>query len=388
VPIAVKDNLAVAGEAMRLGTRATSDAPQPADHPTVARLRAAGAVVVGLTHVPELCIWPYTESALGTARNPWNPERTAGGSSGGSAAAVAAGMVPVALGNDGLGSIRIPAAACGLVGVKPGAGVVPSEIGDGSWFGFSENGPLATTVADAALVLGVLAGAPFVTDDAAPAPLRVALSTRSPAPGVRVDPAAAAAAERVAAVLGDAGHRVARQDPPSPPLDAMHVVATWGQGTARELAALLAAGADPAAFEPRTLAHARMGRLLGRVGLGGAAGRAGLRTRFRRFFASADVLVTPTLARSAVAAEGWMKRGWRQSVAGAVAFAPFTGAWNAAGVPALTLPVARADDGLPLGVQLVGPPGSEARLLALAAMVEQAMPWPRLAPGWASSRDA
>jgi amidase len=373
---------------MRLGTRATRDAPQPVDHPVVARLRAAGAVVVGLTHVPELCIWPYTEGALGTARNPWNPARTAGGSSGGSAAAVAAGMVPLAVGNDGLGSIRIPAAACGLVGVKPGAGVIPSEIGDGSWFGYSENGPLATTVADAALLLGVLAGTPLVAPAVGPAGLRVALSTRAPALGVRVDPASAAAAERVAAVLGEAGHRVTRRDPPAPPLDALHVVATWGQGAGNDLADLIARGADPSAFEARTHAHARMGRALGRLGFGGPTARAGLRTRFRAFFTDVDVLVTPTLARSAVAAEGWVKRGWRQSVAGAVAFAPFTGAWNAAGVPALTLPVARADDGLPLGVQLVGPPGSEARLLALAAMVEQAMPWPRLAPGWASSRDA
>jgi amidase len=165
------------------------------------------------------------------------------------------------------------------------------------------------------------------------------------------------------------------------------VVATWGQGAGNDLAGLLARGAHPSAFEARTHAHARMGRVLGRLGFGGPAARAGLGTRFRAFFADVDVLVTPTLARSAVAAEGWVTGGWRRSVAGAVAFAPFTGAWNAAGVPALTLPVARGDDGLPLGVQLVGPPGSEARLLALAALVEQAMPWPRLAPGWGPPRD-
>ena len=388
VPVAVKDNLPVTGEAMRLGTRASPDAPQPGDHPVVARLRAAGAVVVGLTAVPELCIWPFGESALGTSRNPWDLTRTAAGSSGGSAAAVAAGMVPLAVGNDGLGSIRIPAAACGLVGVKPGAGVVPSEVGEGSWFGFSENGPIATTVEDAALMLGVLAGAPALSGATGetlgdrPASLRVALATRSPAGGVRVDPAAAAAAERVAALLGEAGHQVVRRAPPAPTLDALHVMAVWGLGAARDLDAMLTAGADPAHFEARTHAHARMGRLLGRLGLGGPAARAKLRAHFRAFFDDVDVLVTPTLARTAPAAEGWVAGGWGRSLASAVAFAPFPGAWNAAGVPALTLPVSRGADGLPLGVQLVGPPGAEARLLALAALVERALPWPRVAPGW------
>lgn len=382
VPVAVKDNLPVAGEAMRVGSAASSDRAQPADHPVVARLRAAGAIVVGLTHVPELCLWPATESALGTARNPWNVARTAGGSSGGSAAAVAAGMVPLAVGNDGLGSIRIPAAACGLVGVKPGLGTVPAQIGRNAWFGYSENGPLATTVADAALMLAVMAGAPIAPPPDELPMLRVALSTRSPALGVRVDPAATAAAERVAALLADAGHRLARRDPPSPPLDALHVLATWGQGAADELDDLLAAGGDPARVEPRTRAHARFGRLLDKLGFGGEAARAALRARFRAFFADVDILVTPTLARTAIAADGWMAGGWRRSVAASVAFAPFPGAWNAAGVPALTVPVARSADGLPLGVQLVGPPGSEARLLALAALVERAMPWPRVAPGY------
>lgn len=385
VPVAVKDNLPVAGEAMRVGSRATSDAPHAADHPVVRRLRAAGAVVIGLTHVPELCIWPFTEGALGIARNPWELSQTAGGSSGGSAAAVAAGMVPLAVGNDGLGSIRIPAATCGVVGVKPGTGIVPSEIGDGSWFGFSENGPIATTVEDAALLLGVMAGAPEVAwvrrDDVSPTTgLRIAVSTRSPAAGVRVDPACAAAAERVAAVLADVGHHVSRRDPPAPPLDGLHIVAAWGRGAAGDLDTLLAAGADPTRFEQRTRAHARMGRLMARVGLGGPESRARIRIRLRAFFDNVDVLVTPTLARPAVRADGWVAGGWRASVQAAVAFAPFTGAWNAAGVPALTVPAGRSGDGLPIGVQLVGPPGAEARLLALARLVESALPWARHAP--------
>lgn len=385
VPVAIKDNLPVAGETMRLGVRTLPERPQPDDHEVVRRLRAAGAVIIGLTHVPELCVWPFTDGPLGTARNPWHLDRTAGGSSGGSAAAVAAGMVPLAVGNDGLGSIRIPAAACGLVGVKPGAETVPSDIGDGSWFGFSENGPLATTVADATLMLAVLAGRPtlaaLIDDAAAPTPpLRIALSTRSPALGVRVDPACAAAAEQAATVLAAAGHQVESRHPPTSPLDGLHVIATWGLGTASDLDAALAAGVDPSHLEPRTHAHARMGRLLGRLGFGGPRVRARLRTHFRAFFDRVDVLVTPTLARPAIAATGWPARGWRASLQAAAAFAPFTGAWNAAGVPALTVPTARSADGLPIGVQLVGPPGSEAQLLQLARVLENALPWPRHAP--------
>ena len=129
VPIAVKDNVPVSGEPMRIGSAATDPTPQTTDHEVVRRLRAAGAVVVGLTRVPELCVYGATDSVFGVTRNPWNLERTPGGSSGGSAASVAAGMVAVAHGNDGMGSIRIPAACCGLVGIKPGLGTVPCRAG-------------------------------------------------------------------------------------------------------------------------------------------------------------------------------------------------------------------------------------------------------------------
>ncbi|MGC3003068.1 amidase family protein, partial [Streptomyces sp. G35A] len=196
VPVAVKDNLAVRGESTRAGSAATPDTPAARDHETVARLRAAGAVVVGLTNVPELCVFGTTEGVHGTARNPWDPARTAGGSSGGSAAAVAAGMVPVALGNDGMGSLRIPAANCGLVTIKPGLGVVPADMGDGDWFGMSENGPLATTVEDARLVLAVLAGTEEPAGRAGAGGRRIAVSLRSPLAGVPVSRPYATAARR------------------------------------------------------------------------------------------------------------------------------------------------------------------------------------------------
>jgi amidase len=169
------------------GSTASDPQPQPADHEVVRRLRAAGAVVVGLTRVPELCVFGATDSKFGLTRNPWNRSRTPGGSSGGSAAAVAAGMVAVAHGNDGMGSIRIPAACCGLVGFKPGRGVVPSELGDGSWFDMAENGPLATSVDDCALLLSVMAGRPDLATVTDPGRVRVAVSTEAPAPFTRRD---------------------------------------------------------------------------------------------------------------------------------------------------------------------------------------------------------
>ncbi|WP_162795695.1 amidase, partial [Nonomuraea lactucae] len=162
VPVAVKDNLEVAGEVTRGGSAATAGAPAARDHETVARLRAAGAVVVGLTNLPELGLVAFGDSAFGTVRNPWNPARTAGGSSSGSAAAVAAGMVPIALGNDGMGSLRIPAACCGVYAIKPGTGLVPPPTND--WRGLSENGPLAARVADLSLALSVLAADPLLAE--------------------------------------------------------------------------------------------------------------------------------------------------------------------------------------------------------------------------------
>src|SRR5690606_9808068 len=189
VPVAVKGNVAVAGEPLSHGARRAALAPAPADHPVVARLRAAGAIVVGMTRMPELGVWGTSDGASGIARSPWAPDRSAGGSSGGSAAAVAAGIVPVAHGNDGLGSIRIPAAACGLIGIKPGPGVVPCDMGPTDWCGLVENGVLATTVEDAALTLSAMAARAELAHVAVPErPLRIGVSVRSPlAPLVGVD---------------------------------------------------------------------------------------------------------------------------------------------------------------------------------------------------------
>ncbi|MFD9793152.1 amidase [Streptomyces sp. NPDC059070] len=382
VPVAVKDNLAVRGESTRNGSAASSTAPAAEDHVTVARLRAAGAVVVGLTHVPELCVFGTTDGVHGIARNPWDPSRTAGGSSGGSAAAVAAGLVPLALGNDGMGSLRIPAAHCGLIGLKPGTGRVPADLG-GGWFGMSENGPLATTAADARLMFSVLAGedpnaAAREGEGGADAPaegLRIAVSTRSPIVGVPVGAAYAALARRAARALAGAGHRVSVAHPPYPLSLGTAVLARWTGGTAQD-----ARGLDPALLAPRTRRHAAVGRFAGRAGLLRADHRGALNRRLGPFFEEYDVLLTPALARRGPAAAPWHERGWLANIAVNTACSPLTPPWNLSGRPALAVPFGVLPTGLPGSVQLVGRPGSEHRLLDLVAQLERSDPWRRTAP--------
>ncbi|MFF3850591.1 amidase [Streptomyces sp. NPDC002328] len=383
VPVAVKDNLAVRGESTRNGSAATPDTPAREDHVTVARLRAAGAVVVGLTNVPELCVFGTTEGVHGIARNPWDTSRTAGGSSGGSAAAVAAGMVPIALGNDGMGSLRIPAANCGLVTVKPGHGVVPAGIGEGDWFGMSENGPLATTVADARLMLSVLADADAETDADADAetagpgergPRRIAVSVRSPLAGVTVSGPYVHAAREAARALAGAGHRVRRADPPYPLSLGVTSLAHWTAGTAVD-----AGGLDPRLLTRRTRVHAAVGRrFLGPV-RGGSA-REELRSRLEPFFAEHDVLLTPALARRSPKSGPWHERGWLSNILANTNYSPLTPPWNLTGWPAAVVPFGTLPSGAPTAVQLVGLPGAEDELLGVAAHLEELRPWRRTAP--------
>ncbi|MDQ1034592.1 amidase [Streptomyces sp. V3I8] len=388
VPVAVKDNLAVRGESTRNGSAASPDTPAGEDHVTVARLRAAGAVVVGLTNVPELCVFGTTDGVHGTARNPWDTTRTAGGSSGGSAAAVAAGMVPLALGNDGMGSLRIPAANCGLIGLKPGHGTVPAGIGHGDWFGMSENGPLATTVEDARLMLAVLAATDAVRTDAVhadalhadavragePGALSVAVSVRSPLPGVTVSRPYVDTARTAAGALAGAGHRVRRADPPYPVWLGTTSLAHWTAGTAMD-----AEGLDPRRLTRRTRVHAGVGRrFVDSVRTG--VRRQQLRERLAPFFEEHEVLLTPALARRGPAAAQWHKRGWLPNLLVNTNYSPFTPPWNLTGWPAMVVPFGTLPSGLPGAVQLVGRPGSETVLLGLAAQLEELRPWTRTAP--------
>ncbi|KQX62124.1 amidase [Angustibacter sp. Root456] len=378
VPVAVKDNVPVAGEPMRAGSLASPETPQAADHPVVRRLRDAGAVVVGLTRTPELCVFGATDSAFGITRNPWAPDRTAGGSSGGTAAAVAAGLVPVGHGNDGMGSIRIPAACCGLVGIKPGTGVVPAGIGANDWYGMAENGPLTTTVRDAALLLSVMAGRPDLADVDEPATaLRVAVSTTSPVTGARRDRQHVAAVERIAGQLAAQGHQVRRDDPPYP-ANPLPVLARWVGGASYD-----ADGLDRSRLDPAVRGHAAWGDVVRRRGLVRPEQRAAFRSRLADFFARTDVLVTPALATPPIAAARWGRRGWPRVFAANVRYAPYAAPWNFAGYPAMTVPAGiHPRTGTPLAVQLVGPDGAEPLLLALAAQLERLAPWPRTAPGY------
>lgn len=378
VPVAVKDNVAVAGEPMRDGSAATSAEPQVRDHEVVRRLRAAGAVVVGLTRVPELCVFGATDSVYGITRNPWDLARTPGGSSGGSAAAVSAGIVPVALGNDGMGSIRIPAACCGLVGIKPGFGVVPAGISVNDWFAMSENGPLATTVADAALFLSVLADDPALAHPVLPErPLRIAVSLAAPLTGVRADIEHRRAVVRTARRLEAAGHQVTRVDPPYPK-NPVPALARWVGG-----ASVDAEGLDRSLLDPAVRRHVEAGDRARSRGLIQDDDRSAARSSMAAFFTDVDVLLTPALAAPPIAAARWGTRAWPRTLAASARYAPYAAVWNfvqypSAVVPAGVHPSART----PLAVMLSAPDGNEGLLLALGAQIEQLAPWRRLAPGY------
>lgn len=372
VPIPIKNNIPVAGEATRAGSMARPNVPAARDHAVVARLRRAGAVIIGVTRLPEFGLWGMSANRFGTARNPWDPRRTPGGSSGGSAAAVAAAMAPAAHGNDGLGSIRIPAACCGLFGIKPGPGVVPADIGQHSWYGFAENGPLATTVADAGLVLSVMADRPDYAEIRPPDRLRIAVSTASPLAGVTLNSEWVGAARATGTLLADAGHEVVETDPPYPFSQLWPVFPHWFAAVADETARL-----DARRLEARTARHARAGRIVKRLNLITPAQRRRYRDTAAAFFADHDVLVTPALARDPIGAEQGFDGSWLGNIVANVRYAPFAGPWNLAGFPAAAVPAGFGSAGMPLSVQLVAADGGESRLLAVARQLEQRRPWTR-----------
>jgi amidase len=380
VPVAVKENTAVAGLATLNGSAAASTAVAEDDHEVVRRLRGAGAVVVGVTRMPELGLWAVTDDAGDATRNPWDSDRTPGGSSGGSAAAVAAGLVPLAHANDGLGSIRIPAACCGLVGLKAGAGVIPRQLGVDDWFGLVEHGVLATTVADAALGFSVLAArtpAKLIEPDR----LRVGVSLRSPVAGIRPDAANREAVSRAARLLAGAGHDTVTADPVYPAALGLAGLFTWFAAAYREADG---AGLDLSALQPRSRQHVRLGRMAWNRGLVRESQRTAWRDRSIAFFAEhgVDLLLTPALATTPPPADGHAAGTWRHNMRISMGYAPYAAPWNIAGLPAIVFPVGVRDDGLPLAVQLVGPPGSELLMLAVAGQFEMINPWPRHAPGW------
>lgn len=377
VPVAVKDNFDVAGYPTRVGSAATSDRPATRDDELVRRLRGAGAFVIGKTRLPELAIWPFTESAaFGTTRNPWAPERSAGGSTGGGAAAVAARMATLALGTDGGGSIRVPAACCGIFGYKPAPGVVPLPGTAAShWYGLSVPGPLARSPDDAALMLDVLADrVPRPPLSPPPRALRVALSTRAVLVGGRVDAEVIAATEDAARRLAGAGHRVVPADPPYPADAALRFGRRWLPGIAED-----ADGLDPALLEPRTRAMATAGGLVRRLGLATPVQREPLARRMEAWFGSYDLLVMPTLAAPPVPHGRW-DGGWLATTLGVGRWI-LTPPWNLVGFPAASVPVALSRERLPLAVQLVAPPTGAETILAAAHQLAALMPFPAWSEG-------
>jgi amidase len=377
VPVAVKENTPVAGLPTWCGSAAARMPVAEKDHEVVRRLRGAGAVIVGVTKMPEMGLWGVTDDGDGPTRNPWDRDRTAGGSSGGAAAAVAAGLVPMAQCNDGLGSIRIPAACCGLVGLKPGRGVVPAELGIDGWFGLVENGVLTTTVADAALGFAVLAGrepAKLVE----PHRLRIGVSTRSSLVGLGPDEPNRGAVATAATLLARVGHDTVAADPRYPASLGPRVLATWFASAYRESAQL-----DRTKLQPRTRRHIRLGKLASRSGLVRQQHRDAWRETSIKFFAEhgIDLLLTPALPVAPPPAEQYSSGSWRQNMATSMRLAPYLAPWNVAGLPAIVFPVGLRPDGLPLAVQLVGPPDSELLLLAVAGQFEVHNPWQRHAFG-------
>ncbi|MET0424386.1 MAG: amidase family protein [Actinoplanes sp.] len=373
VPVAVKENTAVAGLPTWGGSAAARSAVAEQDHEVVRRLRGAGAIVVGVTKMPEMGLWAVTDDADGATRNPWDLDRTPGGSSGGSAAAVAAGLVPIAQGNDGLGSIRIPAACCGLVGLKPGRDVVPAELGIDGWFGLVENGVLTTTVADAALGFTVLAGRDPVRLTE-PDKLRVGISVKSPVAGIRADEPNLNAVNIASKLLVQAGHDTVTADPRYPTSLGLRVLATWFASAYQESANL-----DVAALQPRTRKHIAMGRWAIRSGLVRQRDRDRWRAQSKKFFAdhNVDLLLTPALASAPPPADKYSAGSWRHNMSVSMRYAPYAAPWNVAGLPAIVVPVGVRPDGLPLAVQIVGPPDSELLLLAVAGQFEVLNPWQR-----------
>jgi len=392
VPIAVKDDIDVAGELTTYGTNAV-DLPAPADAEVVRRLREAGAVIIGKTNVPELTIWPFTETAtFGVTRNPWDRQRAPGGSSGGSAAAVAAGLVGAALGSDGAGSIRIPAAWCGLFGLKPQRGRVSLAPRARAWHGLSVNGVLTRRVVDTALFHDVASGATEVDHDRAPAPavpfsqsaatapgrLRIAFSRRFPVGVISsLDGDAGRALEETVELLRSLGHELSEQDPDYGPGAIPAVLARYLRGIHDDARSL----AHPQRLERRTRAMAAIGGLVPPALVERAlAGEAAFTQRLNRVLEDHDVLITPATAKPPPRVGQLQGRGALWTLNAIAGMVPYNGVWNVTGQPAASVPAGFGADGLPLAVQIVGRLNDEATLLSLAGQIEAERPWAQQRP--------
>ncbi|MET0601907.1 MAG: amidase [Baekduia sp.] len=387
VPVAIKDDVDVAGEPTAWGTAAHAG-PVARDAEVIRRLRAAGAIIVGKTLVPEMTMLPATDTTtFGSARNPWDLGRTPGGSSGGSGAAMAAGLAGVALGSDGAGSIRTPSTWNGLFGLKPTRDRVPVTPHDDAWQGLSVNGPLARRVIDAALFLdatveddGVPEGGFVGAAAREPGRLRIAVSTKAP-PGAmpRLGAEERRAVQDMASLLRGLGHDVVERDPDYPG-------SLWPAGLVRVMRGIgddvAASMPHPERLEPRTRAVAALGnRAPAGLVRWAREAEAEQTARLARLWEEVDVLLTPAVNdgpyRVGVVGR-WSTPVYIVRGAERLSWMP---AWNITGQPAAAVPAGLDDDGLPVGVQLVGRRGEDAVLLSLAAQIEAARPWIDRRPG-------
>lgn len=375
VPIAIKDNTAVRGFPIGNGSQALPTSPARFDDELVVRLVDAGAVVVGLTRCPELCVFGNSDDPDGAARNPWDPSRVAGGSSGGSAAAVAAGLVPAAHANDGMGSVRIPAAATGLVGIKPGRGLLPvnGDLDGQHWFGMTQHGPVSTTVQDSALLLDAMGNVERFAGAGEPdRKLRVAVSIAPPAPGIVIGKEQRDAVVRVAKALQRAGHDVRRADPPYDLRATMDLMLRWTAGAAKDVDDL---GADISALQPRTRTHAAVGRFLSRLRPVDDRQADRWKTKVDAWFGGHDLLLTPGMATPPPRGHGWWQKGWLANLLQGLLWVPFQSPWNLAELPAASVPAGVDEQRLPLSVQVVAPRHAEDDLVAALRVVEREAPW-------------
>src|SRR5271165_4757776 len=379
VPIAVKDDIDVAGEVTGFGTSAYGE-PALKDAEIVRRARLAGAVVIGKTNVPELCAVPWTESPTrGATCNPWALERTPGGSSGGTAAAVAAGLVGAGLGSDAGGSIRCPAAYCGLFGLKTQRGRVPLAPSVDAWLGLSVDGVLTRSVADSALFHDAIADGP--ADPGAPAPraLRIALASRlPPSPLSRLHEDNLAALAETVVLLRRLGHEVNERELDYGPLMPPPEFTVRFLRSRHEDAVALA---HPERLERRMRTIARLGGLIGPGIVAWARGReASYAARLNQPLADHDVLLTPVTPVPPPGIGACEGRGWLATTLVAGGTVSYLLSWNLTGQPACSVPAGFAPDGLPRAVQLVGRPNDEATLVALAAQLEAERPWAESRP--------
>ena len=387
VPIAIKDDSDVAGATTTYGS--TAHGPAAAKDSEVVRLlRAAGAVILGKTAVPEMMIWPFTETvSYGATHNPWDISRTPGGSSGGSGAAVAAGLAPMALGSDGAGSIRIPATWCGLFGIKPQRDRVPLSPHDDSWCGMVANGPLTHTVEDAALFLDV------TCDKSMPGPeggfvraasrppnrLRIALTTKvPPLLTARVAAEHGAAVHQAGQVLRELGHDVVVRDIDYPTSAVYgHVLPRYFRGIYDDVKTL----PHQERLDSRTRTMARIGRMFSDSRIAKIRdAEAAISARVQSIFDDVDVVITPGTATGPSKVGAYRTRGGVSTLALVAARVPFQAAFNATGQPAAVVPWGLDRSGMPLSIQLVGKPFDEATLLALAAEIEADRPWAHRRP--------